>query len=144
MSIYNIVAYLLTDGGIDSKGRIYFASTSGVPIEDFKTEVMETFNKQKFSFTTATAARVIRFSSSNVREKLLSLSPSYRTRPCNVHPICPKLKSNKRTLNCICEKRRNNYPPTQIPDEIMNGNKEIKREFLKRVFTADGGPVFTQ
>ena len=32
-------------------------------------------------------------------------------------------------------------PPTIIPKEIMNADKEIKKEFLKRVFTADGGPV---
>ena len=145
MGIENIIAYLLTDGGISADGRIYVASTSNVIIEDFKKEVTETFGPQKFSFNRATSAKIIRFSSPKAREILLTLSPSYRTRACGNFPPCPKVKNpNCRVLSCLNCAPINGFPPTKIPEIIMKGSKEIKRSFLMRVLSADGGPVFTQ
>lgn len=145
MSIEKIIAYLLTDGGISADGRIYVANTSDAIIEDFKKQITETFGPQKFSFNRASSAKIIRFSSAKARETLLALSPSYRTRACEKFPKCPRVKNPKfRVLSCLKCESTNGFPPTKIPDIVMNSNKEIKQSFLMRVFSADGGPVLTE
>jgi hypothetical protein len=145
MSIESVIAYLLTDGGISADGRIYLASTSDVIIEDFRKEVMKTFGSQKFSFDRAGSAKVIRFSSTKARKTLLALSPSYRKRACRNFPQCPRIKDPKcRVLSCLSCEPIDGFPPTKIPEIIMNGNKEVKQSFLMRVFSADGGPVLTE
>jgi hypothetical protein len=145
MSVENIIAYLLTDGGISADGRIYVANTSDVLIEDFRKEIIETFGPQKFSFNRAGSTKIIRFSSAKARKILLAFSPSYRTRACKKFPQCPRVKNLKcRVLSCLKCESTNGFPPTKIPDIIMNGNKEIKQAFLMRVFSADGGPVLTE
>lgn len=136
MSIYNVIAYLLTDGGIGAEGRIYLANNSKAVIEDFRKQVVEAFGDQKFGFTKADNSTIIRFSNNKVRKQLLSYSNSYRTRHCNTHPKCPRTK-DKKTLACNCP--ITGLPDVSIPREILLADKETKRQFLMRVFTADGG-----
>jgi intein/homing endonuclease len=145
MSIHNVIAYLLTDGGIDANGRIYFSNTSNVLIDDFKNQVEESFGTQKFSFTKAGRTQIIRFSNNKVKKQVLKLSPSFRTRSCKTHPICPGLKGETKVCPC-CDgtKCYEEFPPTRIPDEIMNSSNLVKKEFLTRIFSADGGPVLTK
>ncbi len=134
MSIYNVIAYLLTDGGIDYHGRIYLANNDDVVIEDFKQQVINTFGNVHFGYSRARNSRIVRFSNHQIKNLLLQYSPSYRTRPCNVHPRCH--------AGCSCNPETK-LPPARIPEKIMNAHKNIKKEFLMRIFTADGGPVLT-
>lgn len=141
MTVFNLIAYLLTDGGIDSQGRVYVASNSKAIIRDFKRQVTSAFGNQKFGFSKSRNAIQIRFSNNKIREELLSYSKSYRTRPCNVHPKCPKWRGNK-SRSCNCNPITG-VPDAIVPKEIILADKEVKKQFLMRVFTADGGTCLT-
>lgn len=134
MSVFNVIAYLLTDGGIDSQGRIYFANNDLAVIEDFKQQATSAFGNLKFGYTKARKSTIVRFSNKSVKNLLLKYSPSFRTRLCQEHPKCRG--------NCLCDKSTG-LPPTKVPEEILNADKEAKKEFLSRIFTGDGGPVLT-
>lgn len=142
MSEFNLIAYLLTDGGIGSRGEIYVASNSPAIINDFKKQTIETFGKQHFRFTKVDKATMIKFNNNEVRKQLLTRSPTYRTRPCNIHPVCPNWSKRYKSRACICNPIVK-MPPTIVPKEILLASKDVKREFLMRVFTADGGPCLS-
>ncbi len=142
MSEFNLIAYLLTDGGIDSRGQMYVASNSPAIIKDFKKQVIETFGKQNFRYTKVDKATMIRFSNNKVKNQLLTRSPTYRTRPCNVHPVCPKWSKKYNSKSCVCDPITK-MPPTIVHKEIIAAKKDVRRQFLMRVFTADGGPCLS-
>ena len=141
-----LIGLLLTDGGVSkmSKNRfeIFLASNSEGLRNKFESSMQICFDVDRFYTINGETVCKIRAIEEVAGLELLKLSPTFRTRPCDVYPTCPKKTGNaERAIPHKCNSL-NGYPPTRVPDFIMEGSVEIKRESLKAAISADGGVEF--
>jgi len=140
------ITLLLTDGGISriSKNSLeIFLTTNSKELQEiFIKNLTENFGKIKFTIVPNGTVTKIRVCNKKIGEILLGLSNSFRTRACNTFPVCPKLKGEMKKLPCKKCKPINGFPPTKIPEVIMDGNQLQKRLALKIAMSADGGVEF--
>lgn len=134
--LVRLIALLLTDGGISKASKnlyeIYITNNSNIILNMFEACIEDLFGKQKFYRYKFKTVKKVKITSKEIGIYLLKFSSSYRTRPCNTYPKCLD-----KTLCRIC-RSINGYPPARIPKFILNGKIEIRQEFLKIAFSADG------
>lgn len=137
-----LLGLLLSDGGITDKSRIFFNNKSKKLIERFKELSEICFGNVNFDERPSKRAVHIRFSSINISNDLHKLTLSFRTRPCNHHPVCPGIDTNFG----ICPKGNVNtgFHNVKVPDFIKTSSKEIKIRFLRGLFSGDGSCVFSK
>lgn len=143
LKLAGLVGLLLTDGGVScvsGKWRVHYTSKSKVLINEFKNLMRDLYQKNVCPEKRFGAITVRCWIDGNIRNELLSLSPTYRTTMCNHFPICPKIKGKnyKPCKECL---PKDNYPQAKIP-KFISQNKSFAREFLKYAITADGSVVF--
>lgn len=73
-------------------------------------------------------------------EKLFELSPSYRTKACDVYPICRHLKGKRSSCKLFGTIKINGveYPKAQVPNSVFKSMK-LAKDFLRIYATCDGG-----
>lgn len=138
-TLAQLVGILLTDGGVSKISKnlyeIYITNNSETLLQLFKDCISKIFGQQKFYEYKSKTVNKVKITSKEIADFLFNLSLSYRTRPCDTYPKCSRMKNKISCKLCLPD---NGYPPVKIPDFILNNNDELKREFLKVVFSAEG------
>lgn len=139
-----IVGMLLTDGGISVVGNggleIFLSNNSESLKKFFADNLKKLFQDKKLNFKTTHGK--IKLYSKEIAEEFLKLSPTFRTRPCNVPPFCPKWTGHpEKAVPHECNSL-NGFPPARIPEFVMNGSIEVKGVALKAAMSCDGGIEF--
>lgn len=143
IELAEFVGLLMSEGGITGNSRIFFTNKNLKLIEKFKSLAFKLFGVSTFDVRSCKRALHLRFSSAKVADFLRKLSPTFRTRPCNHHPICPGLKGNPSMCPCSDGTRCNSqFPPARVPEFIKSGPEEIKISFLRALFSGDGSCTF--
>lgn len=142
----SLIGMLLTDGGVSkiSKNRfeIFLASNSKGLRNEFELDMREHFGVDRFYTIHGKTVCKIRAVEESAGLQLLRLSPTFRTRPCNVYPFCPKMLGKElKTIPHECNSL-NGYPPTKVPNFIMEGPLKTKRTALRSAMSGDGGVEF--
>jgi hypothetical protein len=134
-------AYTLSDGSLnrdrDGCWRLIFTNKDHFLLSDFK----ETIRSLGYNYYEQRCRRAIQVvaRSRKLAEELLSLSPSYRTRPCSASPKCPRLTNSGLGSCMYCEPLQyvgKLYPPTRITNM---SNRQLMKEFLKVYASCEGG-----
>jgi hypothetical protein len=139
-----LIGLILSDGGISfshNNAEIFFTNTSEKLIEIFTSISKELFGVEPKIRRKAGKFFQINLPSKNAANFLLSLINTGRKKRCNRVPICPKLKgmTNGSCIVCSPIKIRNDiFPLIKLPDFIKN-DRQNKIEFLKAMFSCDGG-----
>ena len=72
---------------------------------------------------------------------LLELTPSYRTKPCDSRPKCPRSRGLSHGPCARCTPLvigNTRWPPTRIPEPVFT-DPGITRSYLRILFSCDGG-----
>jgi intein/homing endonuclease len=139
-----LIGLILSDGGIScshNNAEIFFTNTSEKLIEIFTSISKELFGVEPKIRRKAGKFFQINLPSKSAANFLLSLINTGRKKRCNRTPICPKLKgmTNGSCIVCSPIKIRNDiFPLIKLPDFIKN-DRQNKIEFLKIMFSCDGG-----
>lgn len=136
-------AFLLTDGGISSKGKnwlIYFRNKDQKIIQKFQESLKGLIGKSGYVSKRKDGTDFIRTVNNNLAKELFRLSPSYRTKACNIFPKCQHLrgKMSNCTLFGTIKVGDLEYPKARIPKEVFESQK-LAKEFLKIYASCDGG-----
>lgn len=135
-------AFLLTDGGISSKGDkwlIYFRNKDDFILEEFN-KILKVENNKIWTSKRNDGTTFIRVVDNKLANKLFELSPSFRTKACNTFPICQHLTGKLSRCNIVGTVYVNNieYPKVQLPS-ILFMSKRLACNFLKIYASCDGG-----
>ncbi|MDO8055778.1 MAG: LAGLIDADG family homing endonuclease, partial [Candidatus Hermodarchaeota archaeon] len=140
----SLVALLISDGGVSPQPKtswtIYFGNNSDVLNSLFRNCMIILFGIVPSSQIRSNGYTFQRKRSKNIGESLLELTNSYRTLSCSKHPTCGKFR-NRRQSCLKCDPIVSNgihYPRIRFPKEIET-DTNFAREFLKIVFSCDGG-----
>jgi hypothetical protein len=118
-----LVGLLLTDGSVRNQKRsqkVIFSNKSEILHELFRKLMGKLFNVQRFEERTdRLGVKSTIKTSKNIVEFLLTLTPSYRTKPYE----------------------DGTYPPTEIPKFIKQMSKEDLSKVLQIMFSCDGSVV---
>lgn len=138
--LLKLTPFLLSDGGISQHAKnswlIYFRNKDEVLIKEFQRQLKKCCGKKGYLHKRSDGGFMVKLTSIKLGEDLFNFSKSYRTKNCNVHPICNK----KGRVPCkICTKPET---PAEIPKEIFE-NKELAKYFLRIFFSCDGGVSIT-
>ncbi|MBI3413492.1 MAG: hypothetical protein HY051_05440 [Candidatus Aenigmarchaeota archaeon] len=144
----SVIGMLLTDGGISviskNKLEVFLTSNSEALRESFKQNLQILFPNLNLKFQTVHGRTVkkIRVCSREVGVEFLKFSTTFRTRPCNTFPVCPKFRGvPERAVPHECNSL-NGFPPATLPSFIINGTPAVKRVALRSAMTCDGGIEF--
>jgi len=136
-----LLGFILTDGGISNrngKPEVFFTTKDRVLAEIFIKDCKSLFKmtpKQRRNSN----FHDLRIISSDISKKIVNLIGSGRKKPCNHEPVCPLLQGKEREIIHEHIKIGNEiFPVVKVPEFIKKDRKCI-REFLKAVFTCDGG-----
>jgi intein/homing endonuclease len=139
-----IIAFLLTDGGITKthydrprSWRLHFTSKDEFLLQEFKENIEALFGRQNFWTNNLRIGTQIYLNNSEIAEYFLQFSPTYRTKQCNSHPICPILKNQRYGPCSKCSPiifAEIPYPPVKIPKI----NRNLINVFLKYYFSVEG------
>jgi len=138
---------LLTDGGVtcvSGKWRVHFTTTSDILEGRFKELVIKVLNRHPSKASTHSGTQQ-NASINKIINELHELSPTFRTKPCNHFPICPKLRGKHFQPCSICNPIKINnemFPPAKIPEFIFN-DKHGAIDFLRAAFTCDGSIILS-
>ena len=136
-------AFLLTDGGISSKGKnwlIYFKNKDGEIIKQFQKILKQTIGKIGYLSNRPDGTKYIRIVDNKLAESLFCLSPSYRTKACGTFPKCQHLRQKMSSCLRFGTIRVNGteYPKARIPPQVF-GSEKLAKDFLKIYASCDGG-----
>jgi len=139
-----LAAYLLTDGGISSRGKdswaIYFRNKDKNVIESFQKQLLSCSGSIGYITKRSDGTDFVRFHSTDLANKLFKLSKSYRTKACENFPKCRHL-SNK-TSSCklfgTIMIDGIEYPMARIPINVFR-SKKLAIDFLRIYASCDGG-----
>ena len=136
-------AFLLTDGGISSKEKnwlIYFRNKDKEIIKNFQEILKEFTGKFGYVSKRKDGTDYVRRVDNNLAKNLFKLSPSYRTKACNIFPKCQHLSGKLSSCLLFGTIKVNGveYPKAQIPKLIFKNNK-LANKFLKIYASCDGG-----
>ena len=141
-SLSRLLGFLLSDGGISNSKipEIFFVTTDKALATHFVTTVEELFEiKIKRRKRKNKRVTDLRISSKEIVIFINQLVGSTRTKACNHYPICPVLQNKNIGLEHSHIKiGKNVYSVIKLPKFILN-NKENAREFLRAMFSCDGG-----
>lgn len=136
-------AFLLTDGGISSKGKswvIYLRNKDSKIIRNFREILAKLTGESGYISKRKDGTDFVRLVNNRLAEELFRLSPSYRTKACGIFPKCQHL--NKKMSSCLIfgtiKIKGIEYPQARLPQNIFN-DKKLAREFLKIYASCDGG-----
>lgn len=122
--VFKLIGVLLADGSVDFKRYTISFTENKELVEDLCAEFKNINGiKLKWIIEPQINSYRARTYSKNLRDFLLKFSPTFRTRPHNVHPI----SSSNKLLS-----------PT-IPKECFS-SKKFAKEFLVGFISCDGGP----
>lgn len=136
-------AFLLTDGGVSSKGKnwlVYFRNKDGNLIEKFQQTLKEITGRFGYVSKRTDGTDFIRIVNSELARNLFLLSPAYRTKACNIFPKCQHLsgKMSSCLLFGTIKVDGIEYPKAQIPKNVFE-SENLAGEFLKIYASCDGG-----
>ncbi|MBL7160394.1 MAG: hypothetical protein ISS93_00900 [Candidatus Aenigmarchaeota archaeon] len=129
-----LVALCLSDGGVGfSSGTkyIHFTNQSPILLDLFKKEIRK-FSNSKIHKQIKERGITLRVFDKNLVKNLLEISPNFRTKPVDHHPVNRKIQEIT-TLNGI------KYPKIRIPNDIFISKRD-KSEFLRIYASCDGYP----
>lgn len=136
-------AFLLTDGGVSSKGKnwlIYFRNKDPKITERFQETLKRAAGKFGYVSDRKDGTRFIRTVDNKLAKSLFRLSPSYRTKACGIFPKCQHLggKMSSCTLFGTIRVDGVEYPKAQIPRCVFV-SESLAKAFLKIYASCDGG-----
>jgi hypothetical protein len=105
----------------------------------FKNEIKK-FSKSKIHKQAKERGITLRVFDKDLVTKLFEISTSYRTRPCNHHPVCPALKGKKHKPCKKCKPIKIKellWPEIKLTKKFFR-SKKSKIEFLKTYISCDG------
>jgi hypothetical protein len=143
-SYLELVALCLSDGGIGfSSGTMYihFTNSSDVLLRLFTNEIRK-FSTAKIHKQHKPRGTTLRVFDKKLVRKLLTISPSYRTRPCNHFPICPVYrKPNHKGIGFHHHFSHQDtvFGEIKIPEDLFLTNED-KARFLRIYSSCDGYP----
>ena len=136
-------AYLLTDGGISSKGKnwlIYFGNKDPEIINSFQ-KALKSVTGVFGSVTNRTdGTKFIRMVNNQLAKDLFNLSPAYRTKACKNFPECQHLTGKLSSCKIYGTIKINGieYPKATIPKQAF-ASKKLANDFIKIYASCDGG-----
>jgi hypothetical protein len=97
--------FLLTDGGVsigNGKYETYFVNSSNKLLNYFSNIVRQFSDAKIHKFVLPSGQKIFRLYDKDLSQKLLRISNTLRTKPCERFPSCPKLrgKTNKSCKVC--------------------------------------------
>lgn len=148
--ITKLVAYCLTDGSVACDPetgkfcRIILTNKSKSLLRDFG-NTLKALGHEPRRESCARAEQVVT-RSAELAKRLLELTPTYRTRPCEHHPICARIRDPRRTGACIsCEPIVYDgvrFPPAMIPESLLDSPTRTGK-FIQIAASCDGGVRFS-
>lgn len=137
-----LVALCLSDGGIGrSSGTryIHFTNQSDVLLNLFRKEIRK-FSNAKIHKQHKKRGVTLRVFDKNLVNKMLQISPSFRTKACNSFPqcVCSCHEENKKCHECINIGGKM-WPHVKIKKDFFKDEKQIY-EFLQVYASCDGYP----
>ena len=134
-----LVPFLLSDGGVSPKGAngwlIYFRNNDKILINYFIKFLNKVTQNKIQVQTKKDGSYFVRVNDKELGKKLLKLSLSFRTQPCNMHPVCPGYRKYGLCKSTTIDGR---YHKIILPEEFVKYEK-IQKLFLRIYFTCDGG-----
>ena len=139
---YRLISFCLSDGGIGIHGKhnyIHFTSQSTGLLNRFKAEIKK-FTTNKIHEQQKARGITLRVFDQKLSDKLLDISPSFRTKACNHFPVCPILKGRKiNRMHRHVKIGKDIFAEIKIPEDIF-ASKAEKSEFLRIYASCDGYP----
>ena len=134
-----LTPFLLSDGGVSPKGKsgwlIYFRNNDKSLVSIFA-DVLQRVTKNKIQIQEREdRSYMVRVNDKELGNKLHEFCGSFRTRPCNVYPPCPK----KNGRDCGNETGMHRIT---IPARFFN-DPGLRRKFLQIYVSCDGGVSVT-
>ena len=140
-------AFALSDGGVSPKGKncwtIYFRNKDKLVIEEFQHHLINCMGRPGCKINRKDGTVFVKIDSTKLGKKLFTLSESYRTKPCAMHPICGCIKGIRPAHGAkSIEIDGVKYPPANLPKQVFK-HKSIAKQFLRNYITCDGGVSVT-
>ena len=139
-----LVALCLSDGGIGFSSDtmyIHFTNSSDVLLRLFTQEIRK-FSSAKIHKQRKPRGTTLRVFDKELVRTLLTISPSYRTRPCNHFPICPVYRNpNYEGIGSHHHFSHHSavFAEVAIPEDLFPSNDD-KARFLRIYSSCDGYP----
>lgn len=137
----HLLGFLFSDGSVyyDKSKRtfcIQFTNKSQNLLSVFKALMKQCFGVDKFYEIKTRSVTSVRVFSKTIAENLFQLSPTFRTLPCKQFPQCNRHEQHGKPYiyNSV------EYPPCQIPEEILTNNIFAKSFLLG--FTSGDGSLY--
>lgn len=134
-----LVPFLLSDGGISPKGTngwlIYFRNNDKILINYFINFLNRTTQNKIQIQIKKDKSYFVRVNDKELGNQLNKLCLSFRTQPCDAHPICSEYRKNGVCKFQTIDKK---YHKIILPSKFVE-NEKMRRLFLRIYFTCDGG-----
>jgi hypothetical protein len=139
-----LVAFCLSDGGIGFSSDsmyIHFTNSSDVLLNLFRGEIRK-LSKAKIHEQQKPRGTTLRVFDKKLIRNLLTISSSYRTRPCNNFPICPVYKEpNQENFGYHRHFTHGGlvFAEVTIPEDLFQTHRD-KTRFMQIYASCDGYP----